>query len=112
MSDDALIVLLLNLIAHTVLYVVLLGSKSLSVLTTIKNLGKVAQARHAATVCNNTSCSICCVCVRKMLKMLYKCTKCQSGNYCWKACQIKQYLEHKKYRAVVSELDSREKHKL
>ena len=50
--------------------------------------------------------------VRKMLKMLYKCTKCQSGNYCSKACQIKQYLEHKKYRAVVSELDSREKHKL
>ena len=36
----------------------------------------------------------------------------QSGNYCLKACQIKQYPEHKKYCAVISELDSREKYKL
>ena len=36
----------------------------------------------------------------------------QSGNYCSKACQIKQYPEHKKYCAVISELDSREKYKL
>ena len=70
MSDEALIVLLLNLIAHTVLYVVLLGSKSLSVLTTIKKLGKVAQARHAATVCNNTSCSICCVCEKNVKNVI------------------------------------------
>ena len=34
------------------------------------------------------------------------------GNYCLKACQTKQYLEHKKYCAVISELDIREKHKL
>ena len=38
--------------------------------------------------------------------------ECQSGNYCSKACQIKQYLEHKKYCGVISELDSREKQKL
>ena len=47
----------------------------------------------------------------KNVKMLYKCTKCQPGNYCSKACQTKQYGEHKKYCAVVSELESREKHK-
>ena len=34
------------------------------------------------------------------------------GNYCSKSCQTKQYLEHKKYCAVISELDIREKHKL
>ena len=49
---------------------------------------------------------------KKNVKILYKCTECQSGNYCLKACQIKQYLEHKKYCAVISELDHREKLKL
>ena len=73
-------------------------------LTMIKKLAKVAQKRHAATVSNKASCNICCVCT-KNLKILYKCTKCQSGKYCLKARQTKQYLEHKK------ELD-REKHKL
>ena len=34
------------------------------------------------------------------------------GNYCSKACQTKQYPEHKKYCVVNSELDIREKHKL
>ena len=33
--------------------------------------------------------------------------ECESGNYCLKACQIKQYLENKKYYAVISELDGR-----
>ena len=49
---------------------------------------------------------------KKNVKILYKCTKCQSGNYYSKAYRIKQYPEHKKYCAVISELDSREKHKL
>ena len=49
---------------------------------------------------------------KKNVKILYKCTKYQSGNYCSKACQTKQYPEHKKYCAVISELDSRKKHKL
>ena len=47
----------------------------------------------------------------KNVKMLYKCTRYLSGNYCSKACQTKQYREHKKYCAVVSELEIREKHK-
>ena len=76
----------------------------------IKKLAKVAQTRHAATVSNKTSCKICWVC-KENIKMLYKCTECQSGNYCSKACHIKQYPEHK-YCAVISELDSRGKHKL
>ena len=49
------------------------------------------------------------VCVRKIL---CKCTECQLGNYCSKACQIKQNLEHKKYCAVISKVDSRETDKL
>ena len=111
MSDDALIVLLLNLVVRTVLYVVLLSTKSLSVLTMIKKLAIFAQARHVASVSNKTLCNIFCVC-KKNVKILYKCAKCQSGNYYSKAYQIKQYPEHKKYCAVISELDSREKHKL
>ena len=67
--------------------------------------------RHVATVSNKTSCKICCVC-KKNVKIIYECMECQSGNYCSKACQIKQYLEHKKYCGVISELDSREKQKL
>ena len=51
-----------------------------------KKLAKFAQARHAPTVSNKTSCSICCVCEEKNVKILCKCTKCQSGNYCSKAC--------------------------
>ena len=57
------------------------------------------------------SCNICCV-REKSVKILHKCRKCQSGKYCSKACQAKQYLEHHKYCAVISELDSRKKHKL
>ena len=72
---------------------------------------KVAQVRHAATVSIKITCNIRCVC-KKKVKILYKCTTCQSGNYYSKACQTKQYPEHKKYWAVISELDSREKHKL
>ena len=94
-SGDALIVLSLNLIVCTVLYVVLLSTKSLSVLTMIKKTSEVAQERHAATLSNKTSCNICCVC-KKNVKILYKCMKCHSGNFCLKACQIKQYREHKK----------------
>ena len=55
-----------------------------------------------------TSCYVC----KKNVKILYKCTEYQSGNYCSKACRIKKYPEHKKYYAVISELDSREKYKL
>ena len=71
-----------------------------------KKLAKVAQERRGATLSNKV-----CVC-KKNVKILYKYTKCQSGKYCLKACQSKQYPEHKKHCAVISVLDSREKHKL
>ena len=43
---------------------------------------------------------------------VYKCYKCNSGRYCSRDCQRKQFNKHKKYCRYISELESLEQEKL
>ena len=45
-------------------------------------------------------------------EIVYKCCKCNSGRYCSRDCQSKQFNEHKKYCRYISELETLEQEKL
>ena len=60
---------------------------------------------------NKSSKNICYVCKIKS-KTLYKCCKCNSGRYCSRDCQCKQFNEREKYRRYISESESLEQEKL
>ena len=70
-----------------------------------KNRIGVAEQRYCPTQSNKPSCEKCCVC-RKDSTTLHKCVKCNYGKCFSSNCQIKQFKEHKKYCAAISQLES------
>jgi len=59
---------------------------------------------------NHKTSLLCCVC-SKEANVLFNCSKCHSGKYCSKKCQVSQYPEHSIYCESIVKLESIERDK-